>query len=303
MKKTFFSFAAAICLAAICMGFYKAHLYTLAQVETAVSKATQYHLNWTTNPEPLQLGDLLYINVHVNIAEEEQAGSGTPATYKTGWRSLAAQNPWLLHEAIKSYGPLAVRMFQDSLIAWHRNALLPNASWRKSHLLSPERARERWLEKGWHWDEDPPTADSAYHLQIKRIQKWKADSISIEQNLASWSSKNYWTAQRQILRQYKKLAQALVALPDSTLQSYLNETSEKGRRASKTQTWLLSKGLIAALPEGDDVYRVWYLDIYPMDLLLLTRRISKDYSSITGPKRFLKQVILACDELNAIIPK
>ena len=142
MKKTFFTFAA-ICLAALCMSFYKLHLYTKDQTEAAVSKVAAYHLSWTTSPEPLQLGDLLYVNVHTHIGEEEQAGNGTPATYKKGWRTLAAQNPWLVHQAIKQYGPIAVRMFQDSLTAWHRNALLPNASWRKCHLVSPERVKEK----------------------------------------------------------------------------------------------------------------------------------------------------------------
>ena len=143
----------------------------------------------------------------------------------------------------------------------------------------------------------------------------------IEQGLANWHAQTFWKEQRQVLRQYKKLAQALIALPDIKLQEYLNEVSweqgsdydeSRGRLATKTQSWLLSKNLIKQMPKNsyttghydfDQGNQVWYKCAYPVDLILLTRRISKDYSSITGPKRFLKQVIIACDELDAIIPK
>lgn len=321
MKKKFFIFAAAIFLAAMSMSFYGLNLYTKDQTKAAVSKAVQYQLgDWETDPKPLQLGDLLYINVRANITDGKQAGEETPDSYKTGWRSIAAQNPWLVHEAIKTYGPLAMRMFQDSLAAWHKGALSPTAAWRRSGLQSPERVKEKWLETRWHSDFDPPTADSAYRLQVKYMQKWKTDSTRIEQNLASWNQQKFWNEQRHVLRQYKKLAQALVALPDSTLGTYLREVEweqgsnydeSRGRLAVKTQTWLVSKGLIGKMPKGsyvtgsydfDQGDQIWYKCAYPVDLILLTRRISKDYASITGPKRFLKQVILACDEFDKIIP-
>jgi len=249
-------------------GFSTAKLVDLYSTKKAVSLG-QNLAGQIVNPSfpnspSLSLGNLLYSNLHTQIKEEQQAGRATPTEYKNGWRKILAKNPKLAYAALNNYGPDVIKAFNQEFLK-----------------------------------------------QTKKNQSDKLPTISVKTAL-----KSYWQNQRQLLDKYQLLTQKLLNLPDSTLNNFVKEIAweqewfdfENERLATKTQSWLLRNSLIEKLPNHNYEYglrlheQIWYFGLYPLDLLLLTARISHDYPEWT-PRKFLTEALKFSQAAKRIMPE
>lgn len=265
-----------VCLSLLSAGLVTADLYTAEKVKTLAkfsARQSMYNSDWhkynlkdvTSRPGYIHLGDLLYANIHSQKPADHEgwwaAGSYTPEAYKTGWRTLVANNPKLAEIALERYGSSFVSAFEDELLA----------------VLNSMKERKDGEE---------------------RIAK-----------IGAFDKDDFWKEQRIHFAQYTRLLDALLALDDETLNAHIaaipDQLWSRGER-TELQTWLLENGHIKVAPQdwtyGDDWrYGAWSMDNYPVDLLLLTHRISTDYPEWT-PRKFLTQALEFSKMLEKVLP-
>ncbi len=289
--------AVSISLIAATVGAY--HLYTKTQVINMAHKVADVRWNEGT-PNPIHLGNLLYANIHTNIDKKpyfitkdrdtiwwglskDYAGMYTPKTYKTGWRTALANNPNLAYTALKMYGKIVIKTIKHDIVKAHQKEISPDARWNVCNIISPKSA----------------------------IEEWRIDSAKTATKLANFSIDKYWENEKKIIDKYQLLIENLLKLSDPKLNEFINEIGgeqeycdcNNGRTAIKTQKWLLSKELIKKIHSSSyDIYgeSPWYLMVYPVDLLLLTYRVSKDYSKWT-PRTFLTEVLKFSKEIERFL--
>ena len=206
----------------------------------------------SSQPNQLHLGELLYGNVHAADPENGTywaAGNYTSEIYKNGWRKMMVEKPSLAYDAIKMFGPSFFKAFESELMVQKQSI----------------------------------------------IDNWK-DGPQRGAVLNKFSSQRYWADQSRMIDQYTKLINELLKLSDSQLNRFIESTDSQlwgGSTATELQTWLYNKRLIGAMPQnykwGQDRYMGgWSVSWYPLDLLFLTRRVSRDYPNWT-PRRFLTE--------------
>lgn len=90
-------------------------LYTDAKADRLATKMAKQSYWLSENSRALNLGDLLYANLHTQIKDGESAGWQTPINYKNGWRKSLAGNPQLAYRAIDLFGQKIVNSFSEAL--------------------------------------------------------------------------------------------------------------------------------------------------------------------------------------------
>lgn len=280
---------------------FSGSLYTSKQAEDMAINLAKNSIYM----EPVQLGDLLYVNIHQHISDDQMAGHNTPTDYKFGWRKKVLNNPSLVFSAIKTFGPKFKLDFEQQL---QKN--IADSHPKRCPCVDEEEAIQRWKDFGWSstypkgWN-----ADSVRINQRNCIQGWKADSVKVENEIKEFSLSKFWKQQREMNDKYTKLADALLSLPDSTLGKYLKEVRweqaycdcSNERLAVNLHTFLLSNGLIGKMPKDNynypglrDENQVWHMSYYPLDLLLLAARVEK-------PRELLKNTKKAITTMNELL--
>lgn len=249
----------------VCMAFglvVAADFYTTEQVKSLAEKASQqviYGSGWTASldnmtsqPNPLYLGDLLYANIHAQNPGTEDwwaAGDYTSETYKSGWRTALAKNPRLAYMGHQKYG----YVFRDEFI----KAL----NVRKDQIITD-------------WKDGP-------------------DRAAV---LNQFSSQKYWIAQREVMDRYEGVIDDLLSLSDEKLNEFVASIAEqlyRGQETSALQAWFVDNGHLTRTPQeyswGDEPHTgAWNYGTYPVDLLFLTHRVTRDYPDWTA-RAFLKE--------------
>jgi len=251
-----------------------AEFYTQKAIDALATKAAEQAMRgWykkidqlSPQPTTLHLGQLLYANIHANRPENYEkwwaAGSYTSDDYKNGWRKTAASKASLLYSSIKKYGPSFYVAFDEALM---KNKASIIVNWK----------------------------DGAQRAPI----------------MNQYSSRKYWADQRKMMDRYDKLINALLKLDDSKLNQFVGDIENQlwaGSEPSELQNWLYSNQLVGALPQsykwGEDPYMGgWSYSWYPVDLLFLTRRVSRDFPQWT-PRKFLMEAKWFGDEARKTMP-
>lgn len=242
---------------------------TIQKLAYQTAKSSTFNRGWdqwvspkgnvTVLPAPLYLGNMLYANIHANKPDSILywgAGKYTEKSYKDNWRKLLADNPILAYKALENYGEYFITEFNESLL----------------------KIRDSLLE------------------QYK-------DNKRVTDSLNEFSLEKYWDRQMMIFEKYEDLTNELLQLDNNILMTFINKVGKeqypccgKGPPATELHAWLLYKNLIGKIPYNlynytDDPINNggWYYEKYPVDLLLLTYRIHKDYPT-WHPRTFLKEV-------------
>lgn len=261
-----------------CLGFSAilvVEFYTQKKINTLATITAQKAISgsgWykkvdqmSSQPNNIYLGQLLYANIYAHNPEDGtwwMAGNSTSEVYKKGWRTMMATKPALGYAAVKQFGPSFFTAFEQSL------------------------------------------------MQTKNdiITKWK-DGAQRAPVLNKFSAQKYWADQGKIMDRYNKLIAELLKLNDTQLNGFIVSMDNQlwaGKSPSELQTWLYNKQLIGAMPQnykwGQDPYMGgWTPSWYPMDLLFLTRRVSRDFPAWT-PRRFLTEAKFFGDEARNYLP-
>lgn len=249
----------------VCLAFSFAvavEFYTAERIKTLAEKASRqamYGSGWTKpldkvtpQPGPLYLGSMLYANIHAQNPGTEDwwgAGSYTPETYKNGWRAALAKNPRLAYMGHQKYGST----FTQELVA-----------------ALNERREEI-------------------------ITNWK-DGAERAAVLNQFDAQKYWQDQREVMERYDGLIDGLLALSDQKLNEFVAEIPNqlwKGQETSELQMWFVDNGYLTKTPQefkrGDPAHTgAWNYGTYPVDLLFLTHRVSRDFPDWTA-REFLKE--------------
>lgn len=321
-------------LLALAVGFFlsafvSVYTYSEKQLKSVTSFLTQRVVDNDFKPLT-SFGDLLYSHVHgiidLDSSEENIAGYGTPLSYKNGIRSQIAKNPNLVHLTLSTFGPKAIKQFNAEIMVKRKEALKNGYFDQLSSVKEMEERDPDWwkiqvsLRYGnWNVEDDDPRKDSIYKYWEKERELYRLenrdDSIKWAKHLNSFTVANFWKEQKSIIAKYDLLINTLLNLPDSKLNTFITEIGweqehiEGGtdRLASNTHAWLLKNKLIKAMPTSNWDYnpdpeeQMWYLDQYPLDLLLFTYRIHKDYPTWT-PRKILNEVKKFSTDFKALIP-
>jgi len=261
-----------------CFGFTTllvADFYTQKKIDTlgvmaagkAVSGSGWYKRGdqMSSQPNNLYLGQLLYANIYSHNPGDGTwwgAGNSTSDVYKNGWRTMIVNKPSLAYVAVKQYGPSFFTAFDNSLMET-KNTI---------------------------------------------ITQWK-DGAERAPVLNKFSRSQYWKDQRIIMGRYDRLINALLKLNDAKLNQFVADMDSqlwKGNESTELQRWLLNNQLIGAIPQeykwGDDPYMGgWSLSWYPVDILFLARRVSRDFPQWT-PRKFLMEAKWFGEEARKYMP-
>ncbi len=284
-------------------------IYTENQARKFGEETAKYLWSrYSGEPQYVQLGDLLYSNVHTQIKTGEKAGAQTPQSYKLGWRNVLAKNPTLGHVAVKEYSDEFIEAFNKRLLEGYNDMTSPNARWRQRKAVSV--GDEAWssLEGGF-------VIVNENNIQTFPDQNSvRKDSLELAEELENFSIEDYWQKEFILLQRYKILTQKLLTLPDATLNKYIKDVGMEQENyggnenfiATEAHLWLFKNDLIGAIPESEyDSGKSadeggWYLGHYPCDLLFLTYRVNRDLPEWT-PRKFLTETNTLIAEIEKII--
>jgi hypothetical protein len=129
------------------------------------------------------------------------------------------------------------------------------------------------------------------------------DSQAVRDSLNLFNIEDYWKRQIDIFEKYQELVEELLKLDNSLLLMFLERIGKEqypccgqGQPASEVHAWLFYKKLIGKMPFNYYNYRDdpftgggWFYEKYPLDLLLLTYRVQKEYPQWHA-RRFLTEV-------------
>ncbi len=313
MKKKLLIFAIPVVI--VFSDFVAVKQYTQQQIHTITDNIV---IDFSYGTKVFSFGDLLYNHLHAiadNDSTEVRAGYWTPKSYKNGMRRMIAENPQILHTGLSLFGKDAIaelshklEQFRDSMLRTpYRN------NTRNGICLTPvefEKYNSDW------WKQFGSIKDSVYaeewrswHTCVQNLSRDSAVAAAYWQN---FTAGQFWKDQRKQIEQYDKLMVALLALPDNQLNAYIAEIGKEqdsynGPPATKTASWLLQKKLIDKMPvttynsgwmKGE---QIWYLGKYPVDLLLFTYRMHRDFPAWT-PRKILLEAKKFSDELKPLIP-
>lgn len=299
------------------LAWKKINLYTTNQTKALAQSTAERAYPWWGNgsPNPIGLGEMLRRNLEVQMEIQEGAfpSDQTPQGYSSGWRKLAANNPFLLQQAISAYGPVFIKEYEHQLTAQHDSLKRQDSEWRTRGArltLNPAVIEQEYrslrfmLDSTW-------TLDSFKLHRIQQWQEWQRDSVEFEANLKAFSLKTYWQQQRTVINKYKRLFNELALLSDTELNRYIKaigteQTSHgTGVGATEVHAWLLQKGFIQKMPQPDKYgywdREAWHFSKYPVDALFLTARITRDFPNWT-PRNFIWEMQKAIRKIEAVIP-
>jgi len=313
-------------------GFLSLENYTQQQANDITDKFIE-SLKWR-NFEPLSFGNLLYDHLHGSYdkvsSKNVYAGENTPSGYKNGIRKQVAENPQIMHIAVSVFGKKCIQRFEEKFQSIKDSIL--NKNYEVLALTSSPSELEKgdpdwWQDKvpGYYWYKKegkfPESAkDSVYAQQKRDFKFWKVhykkDSIEETTRWRNFTVDQFWQDQKKVAVKYDQLINLLLKLPDNQLNAFIaevgleqNNESHQQVLAKKTHAWLVKNKLIEKMPiinynYGQDFYKgeqIWYLGMYPADLLLFAYRINKDYPKWT-PRKILIEVKTLSGEVQKLMP-
>jgi len=279
MKRVFIILSAIILLCAFT--FVALKYYTKEKIDLMINKAVNSVVH--NNFEPLNFGNILYLNVHTFIdtltpytftsyysgkdttilLNQSHAGIHTPKYYKNGLRKDVANNPQLIYLALDLFKSMdGVRKFEECLLTKRDNELKEGYSTTSTTPSPAELEKEdpNWWKPSYFdripKDSLPSYKERRYQNQQEGYLEAVQDSIAWVKRMNDFSIENFWKEQRAIITKYDNLIEHLLELPESTLNEYIKEVGweqeycdcSNGRSAKKTQAWMLQNNLINKIP-------------------------------------------------------
>lgn len=269
---------------------------------------TEYNLNIKPIPRPLHLGELLLVNIYSGEDDGEGwIGGGwyTPKAHGK-WKKLLADNPKLAHQAIDLFGRQIIVKINEN----HNEArkkviaeLTPHIGTEKSssyRVYYLDIIKEDGTIEKEYFPSGIQILETTYYTakgqtRIERegtnINKYINLQHKID-SLSAFAPKQFWSQQLQLFNKYENLIDVLLALDDASLDKYLitaaMENSYRGMQAFELHEFLISKKFITNYPHLMDDYSQYYLDVFPLDLILLTYRASREFPQWNA-RRFLTE--------------
>jgi hypothetical protein len=202
---------------------------------------------WAFENGSIDLGDILMYN-HSQIYEDFI----NPETGENTWRNLLAANPTLAYEAFDLYSTDFFEGFEEGFEENKRQTL--------------------------GWMDENSNKHSEYDFEVVRNKNYE-DYLRL--NLGN-------------MRKYQNLIDDLLKLDDSELNSLINSISkdpiafEYGTEgepveAKELKKWLVMNGYINSVDQMNNTMMPYY-SMFPTDVILLTRRISRSYPDWTNRK-------------------
>jgi hypothetical protein len=154
----------------------------------------------------------------------------------------------------------------------------------------------------------------AFEEQLQQNQKTALSRFSgkpQEAEIRKFVMKDYWVKQRKVVENYDRAVQQMLALPDATLNKYLKmvgaEQGETYEPAAEVHQWAVKTKIVdptlneSGLVDYENYYYWWNFYMRPVDLMLLTYRISSAYPQWT-PRKFLLEVQKFSSEVKKVMP-
>jgi hypothetical protein len=258
-------------------------------------------------PPTLSLGSLLVMNIYTGEPGPDEdyiiAGMYTPESHKKGWRTMLAKNPQLAYESLKLFGGMFIQRLnrkmlnqRDSLRAEYQEMydrgedVSTTWSYYKYYFDPSGELKSEYVSDGFE-----QTRVVRYTQRGKRETEFMASTVisyvdaqSALDSLNRFTTGLFWKRQLALLNRYDNLAQQLLKQDDRMLSTFfisLGKEQEYGHfRAWELQEFLVKHGFISNFPYKSEDYSEYYITGFPVDFLLLTYRVNKDYPEWTYRK-------------------
>lgn len=298
-----------------------AHLYTkdkTIKLAEEIAGDLSWELGYYRGPikpiSPIYLGSVLLSNIHANGSD---GGMYTSDAYVSGFKDVLAANPDLAYKAWDLYKDDFINAFEEKIektveekitklkefgfktdtSSYMRNYVyMPNKKTGKSEKITFKEKRRIYTY--YHY-----TKKGDYKLEYDGYNRHYYYPIGAKlAQLKKFSLSDYWEKEKEIIKQYQKLMDALLELSDSELNEYMAEIKEEHSTYSndfekdKCKQWLITKKLLPKEPaegydwRGDPIKDgAWNFWVYPIDFLFLTVRVQDSYPEQWPYKKFIKE--------------
>ena len=268
-----------------------------------------YNTNLDPTPTEMHLGELLLVNIYSGESDGEDWISGgmyTPKAHNK-WKKLLAENPKLAYQAIDLFGRQIIRQINEKHqkdIAEVISQITPLIGKEQSNsyrIYSREIKKENGEIEKVYLPQGLQITSTTYFMATGKTRTEETENeikkyVNIQHkidSLKSFTPKDFWQKELILFERYVSLVDKLLALDDATLDKYLvsaaMENSYRGLQAYELHEFLVKNKFLETYPHKRTDYFSYDLGHFPLDLILLTYRASREFPAWT-PRKFLTEI-------------